>query len=253
IGCMESGVGGLSVLREAILKMPHENFIFYGDNKNAPYGEKPEEEIRELSIACVEKLISEGVKMVVIACNTATTVAVRYLREHYELPVISIEPAIKPALSAPGNKKVIVMATPTTLSQKRYFALKERVGHQERLIEIPCAGLAKLVEKGDFESEELKSYITNKLLPFSKEDVGGVVIGCTHYSFIAPLIKKIASEIFRNEIEIHDGRYGTVRQIKRVLENSGLITDSTENGSIRLLSSGGEESISLMKKILFEE
>ncbi len=250
IGFMDSGIGGLSVLREAVLEMPCENYIFYGDNGNAPYGEKSEDEIFALTLKCGEHLMNEGIKMLVIACNTMTTIAVHALRDRYNIPVISIEPAIKPALTAPDSRKVIVMATPATISQNRYLSLKNRVGHSERLIDIPCSGLAGLIEKGHFDSDEIAEYVEDKLIPFRNEDISGLVIGCTHYSFITPLIKKISARIFGHEIGIYDGLYGTVKQINRVLFERSLLNDSGEHGTIRLMSSGDDRSIELMKNIL---
>ena len=250
IGFLDSGIGGLSVMRQALKELPNENFIFYGDNKNAPYGERSEEEIRQLTYACGEKLLAEGIKMLVIACNTMTTIAVRSLRDEYKIPVVSIEPAIKPALLAENSTNVVVFATPATLSQKRYLSLKDRVGHKERLIDVPCEGLAGIIEKGDFESNELKEYVTKKLTPYKDTDISGIVIGCTHYSFIAPLIKHTAKEVLGHDVELFDGLFGTVRQVKRVLAEKDLLNDSVEKGTVRLITSGTEHNIEIMKKIL---
>ncbi len=245
VGIFDSGIGGLSVLKHAMQELPHENFIFYGDNANAPYGDKCEHEIAELSVACGDFLCQKGVKTLVMACNTATSASVRLLRDKYNIPVVSIEPAVKPALLGEGN--VVVLATPATISQSRYNALLERTGGRERVINVPCQGLSLLIEKGDFNSPEIYRYIEKKLRPYANLHVGGVVLGCTHYSFIHGVVGEISKNLF-GECKIHNGIYGTVRQLKRILKDNDLLNDS--GGHTELYTSGTEKHLELFNLIL---
>ncbi len=249
IGFFDSGVGGLSVLKHAREQLPKENFIFYGDNAHAPYGERSEEEIRALSFACCDRLFERGVKALLVACNTATGAAIHAMRERYQIPVVSIEPAIKPASESKEEGKILVLATPFTIEGARYHRLVDRVGCGDRLIQIPCKGLADLVEKGEFESQEIAEYLQKKFEQFPEQPVSGIVIGCTHYSFIAPLIQTIAKQRLSGSCTLYDGRYGTVRQLRRVLEQDQMLS---QKGSARceILSSAGPESVALMRKIL---
>ena len=144
IGVFDSGVGGISVLRELVAQMPNENYIFFGDSKNAPYGTKTLEEVQKLTCADAEYLLSRGVKALVVACNTATSAAIRILREKYaDMPVIGIEPALKPAVHAGGHPRVLVMATPMTLREEKFHALMQRFESDAEILRLPCPGLVE--------------------------------------------------------------------------------------------------------------
>ncbi len=248
IGFFDSGVGGLSVLRHALSELPNESFIFYGDDLNAPYGTKSEDAIKELSLACCKFLYEKGVKAIVMACNTATSASVKMARETFGLPVISIEPAVKPAYENRKDGKILVMATPATISQTRYKELCRRVGCEDYVINVPCRGLAELLENGDFDNCAVREYIYRKLEPIREEKIDGIVIGCTHYSFISDQIKEVASGLFGGMLAIYDGMYGTVRQLKRVLQKEDLLRqDGKQN--IEFYSSK-KESIAVFKKIM---
>ena len=152
IGVFDSGVGGISVLRELVAQMPNENYIFFGDSKNAPYGTKTLEEVQQLTCADAEYLLSRGVKALVVACNTATSAAIRILREKYaDMPVIGIEPALKPAVRAGGHPRVLVMATPMTLREEKFHALMQRFESDAEILRLPCPGLVEYVEQGVLE------------------------------------------------------------------------------------------------------
>lgn len=248
IGVFDSGIGGLSVLRHAVSVLPNEDFIFYGDNKNAPYGTRSEEEIKELSLECCRFLYDKGVKAIVMACNTATSASVKLMRELFGLPVISIEPAVKPAYENKKDGKIIVMATPATISQSRYKELCKRVGCAESVIDIPCNGLVELLEDGDFEKPQIDDYIRNKFNDITDSKIDGIVMGCTHYSFISEKIRSIAQEMFEGELAIYDGMYGMVRQLKRILEQDNLLRENG-NGIIEYYSSK-EDCIDIFKKIM---
>ena len=248
IGFYDSGVGGVSVLRETARLLPGEDFIYYGDNAHAPYGVKDEEEIKKLSLACGDFLYNAGAKMIVIACNTATSIVVKTMRENYNLPVISMEPAVKPACEKHKQGKIAVLATPATLRQKRYHALVERLGIGERVIDVHCSGLAELVELGRLDNPQIKACICEKLAPLRGEDVRALVIGCTHYSFISEQIGKVAGKLFKNKPELFDGLYGTARQVAAVLKEESLESGKNGRGSISFHSSDGEDAADLLNK-----
>lgn len=248
IGFFDSGVGGLSVLKHALTKLPQENFIFYGDDANAPYGTRSEEEIRKLTLACGEFLYEKGVKAIVMACNTATSIAVREMRERYRIPVISIEPAVKPAFENRKNGEIIVMATPATISQNRFKELKKRIGCEKYVIDLPCDGLVELVEPGDFHNPEIKSYLKKKLSSLKGREIDGIVVGCTHYSFVSEQIAAVAAEYFTGACKLYDGMYGMVNHLKHVLEQENLLNDSGK-GNVELYSSL-ESSTETFRKIL---
>lgn len=251
IGFFDSGVGGLSVLIHAAKELKNENFVYYGDDKNAPYGEKSEEEIKALAIACGEFLYGKGVKAMVMACNTATSIAVQRMREIFQVPVISIEPAVKPACEATAGGKILVMATPATILQKRYNSLVDRLGCRDRVINMPCDGLASLLESGDFSQPAIDDYIRRKFKPIEGEEISGIVLGCTHYSFIAQTIQKHAKDMFAGACALYDGMYGMVRQLGAVLKERGLDAPGP-GGNIALYSSGGEKMVEVFRKVIRE-
>ena len=182
---MDSGLGGLSVLREAIKLMPKEDFIYYGDSLHAPYGVKPQAEIRDLTFAVVEKLLDMGIKGLAVACNTATSAAVRLLRNTYpELPIVGIEPAVKPAVTESHGGRILVMATPMTLKQEKFQNLLAKYREQADIVPVQCDGLMEFVEHGDLDGQELDDYFAEKLSPVLTDDTESIVLGCTHYPFL---------------------------------------------------------------------
>ena len=249
IGFFDSGVGGLSVLRHAREMLPNENFIFYGDCGNVPYGEKTPEQVRTLTLAACDKLYEKGAKAILVACNTATSAAIHAMRDKYQIPIISMEPAIKPASESGNPGDILMMATPGTVSSARYGRLVERVGCRDRLINIPCGGLADLLEKGEFDGPEVESYIREILSPYAGREVCGIVIGCTHYSFVVDTIRRVAAELLKGACDIYDGMYGTVRQLQYVLEKEGTASDGP-GGKVELFASGDPAHLEVMQKIL---
>ena len=153
IGVFDSGLGGASVLREALRLLPTENYIYYGDNAHAPCGDRPEAEITALTLACIHKLVDMGCKAILVACNTATANCIDAIRQELNVPVVSVEPAIRPACMAPGNGKVLMMATLATTRLERYLALQARMPDPNRVINIPCPGIVDRVEAGRFGAE----------------------------------------------------------------------------------------------------
>ena len=191
IGVFDSGVGGISVLRELVALMPNENFIFYGDSKNAPYGTKTLEEVRKLTLADAEYLMTQNVKALVVACNTATSAAIHILREKYqkEIPVIGIEPALKPAVSVKENPRVLVMATPMTIRQPKFHHLLDKYKDMAEIVSVECKGLMEYVEHGELHGAELNMYFEEHLRPYLTDDTETIVLGCTHYPFLRPQLR----------------------------------------------------------------
>lgn len=222
VGFFDSGVGGISVLKTAYCLMPDEHYIYYGDNLNAPYGEKSEEEIKALSLAAGAFLFSKGVKAIVVACNTATSAAIKMMRERFNLPVISMEPAVKPALTALKGGKVLVLATAATVTQARYLELIERLDAHDKVISVGCGGLVELIEDGCADEASIHGYLNKKLAFLQDERIDVVVLGCTHYSFAEKPIKSYIDRTFSTDCPVFDGRHGTARHLQRVLEDEGL-------------------------------
>lgn len=248
IGVFDSGAGGVSVLAQAKICLPHEKFIYYGDSANAPYGTKSEDEIRDLSLACGDFLFRQGVKMIVIACNTATSITVQAMREKYNIPIISIEPAVKPAVEKYPDGKIAVLATPATLHQKRYFHLLSKLNAAKQVVNIECGSLAELVERGNLSDPHIKAYLYEKLLPYRGQNFGGVVVGCTHYSFVSSQIRDVARKICGGSCEIFDGMYGTARHIAEVLAEEALLSGSPEEGNVTFFSSGEMGHVDVFKR-----
>ncbi len=247
IGFFDSGVGGISVLKEAIKLMPEENYIYFGDSKNAPFGEKDKEEIKKLTFKAVELLIVKGCKAIVIACNTATSAAINDLREKYKnIPIIGIEPALKPAMEKNQNGKVIIMGTPITLRERKFKELLNKYGDNKEVELIPCAGLVDLIEDGKIDCCETEKYLKDKLYHLKDKKIYAVVLGCTHYPFIENTIRMI----FGENINIIHGGEGTARQLKRQLIKDGIKRDMNCKGEIIVLNSKNEELIELSYKLL---
>lgn len=248
IGFFDSGIGGISVLREAVALMPNENYIYIGDSMNAPYGTKTPEEVRNLSFNVIDKLISLGVKAVVVACNTATSAAIDDLREKYEeqLPIIGIEPALKPAVENYGEGVVVIMATPMTLSENKFSKLRERYSETAEIIPMPCDGLVEIIESGVTSGPLVEDYLHNKFKELDKSRVSAVVLGCTHYPFIKDSLVKVINE----DVAVIDGSLGTVRQLKRMLDQRDLLNKSDKKGKVTILNSKEERLIKLSYDLL---
>lgn len=234
IGVFDSGVGGISVLRELVALMPNENYIFYGDSKNAPYGTKSLEEVQRLTCQDAEYLMDQGVKALVVACNTATSAAIQILRERYpDMPVIGIEPALKPAVLAKENPRVLVMATPMTLREEKFRLLMEKYETKAQILPLPCPGLVEFVERGELESKELEAFLRRLFIEYQEQPVDCVVLGCTHYPFVKGMIQKVLGE----QVQLFDGGAGTARETHRRLEECGLLNPSAKRGYVTLQSS----------------
>ena len=245
----DSGLGGLSVLREAIKLMPKEDFIYYGDSLHAPYGVKPQAEIRDLTFAVVEKLLDMGIKGLAVACNTATSAAVRLLRNTYpELPIVGIEPAVKPAVTESHGGRILVMATPMTLKQEKFQNLLAKYREQADIVPVQCDGLMEFVEHGDLDGQELDDYFAEKLSPVLTDDTESIVLGCTHYPFLKKELRHFLGD---RDIHLIDGSLGTSRELMRRLKVQGLLRTDDHKGKVRIMnSSGRQELIDLSLKLL---
>lgn len=248
IGVFDSGVGGISVLRELVKIMPQEDYLYFGDSKNAPYGTKKLEDVRELTIHNVEFLMEQGAKSIVVACNTATSAAVAVLRKKYpDLPLVGIEPAIKPAATQKPEARIVVMATPMTLRQEKFQKLMERYEKKIQIVPLPCPGLMEFIERGDLEGEGLRKYLTELFWSVDQEPIDGIVLGCTHYPFARKMIQKVVGE----QVTIYDGGPGTAREMKRRLAEAGLLNEQKERGGVRFLNSRNTvEELALCERLL---
>lgn len=244
IGFFDSGVGGVSVLHTACRILPNEHFLYYGDNGHAPYGPKPLEEIRRLSAESVGVLLDRGVKAVVIACNTATSAYAEILRAELKLPVIGMEPALKPAQEARHGGEILVLATQATLTLPKFQRLMKRYG--DHVIPVVGRGLVELVEAGKADSPETEAALRELLGKYVGRSIDSVVLGCTHYPFLAGAIRRMFPEA-----ELFDGRTGTCMRLKHLLEAGGLRSKGTE-GSVEFLTSGDASTIALMRRLMAE-
>ena len=248
IGVSDSGLGGISVLRELVKLMPGEDFIYYGDSANAPYGTRTPEEVIDLTKKDVEFLLERGAKAIVVACNTATSVAIKELRAAYEevLPVIGIEPALKPAVKAKEHSKVVVMATPMTLSQTKFNSMMHIYEDDANIIKMPCPGLVEYIESGVLEGPVLDAYLEKQFAPYDKAEIDAVVLGCTHYPLIREVIQKHLPGVF-----VYDGGFGTAKQTKRRLAERGLLSDRESGGKVEIFNSRNtEEILELSRRLL---
>jgi glutamate racemase len=246
IGVFDSGVGGISVLRELLRCLPNERFIYYADSANAPYGVKSLSEVKRLSLEIANYLILErGVKALVVACNTATSAAINVLRQEFSIPIIGMEPALKPAVAMAGGGQVLVMATPMTIREDKFQGLLSRYGGRAKVISLPCPGLVELIEKGEVTGDRLRSLLAALLSPLDLSKIKVVVLGCTHYVFI----KTEIASFFPETANVIDGNLGTAKQVRRVLEEQGLLSPAEldpRQERVEWLTSGSQREISLM-------
>lgn len=237
VGLLDSGLGGISVLGEALRQLPNEDYVYYGDTANAPYGDKTPEEVLGLVHQAVERLIELRCKAIVIACNTATSVSAGKLRQELALPIIGMEPALKPASQLPGGGKILVMATRVTLALPKFQALMAQYGRDA--VPVPCPGLMECVERGELEGPQVTALLRQLLGPWLSQPVKAVVLGCTHY----PFLRKAIAALFPEGTPLIDGNAGSVRQLRRRLEEEGLLSNRQEPGRVTFLSSSEEPSV----------
>lgn len=234
IGVFDSGVGGLSVLWEIRQELPHEDLLYVADSGHAPYGDKPMEVIEARSVAITEFLLGLGAKAVVVACNTATGAAARLLRTRYPVPIIAMEPAVKPAVAQTRSGVIGVLATQRTLESHNFSVLMERVGTGAEVLLQPCPGLVERVEAGDLDGDYTRSLLVDFVRPLLERGADTLVLGCTHYPHLIPLIREISGP----DVAVLDSGAAVARQVRRRLETIGLLADVYRRGTERFWASG---------------
>ena len=245
IAVFDSGVGGISVLKELVKCMPGEQFLYFGDSANAPYGSRTTEEVRELTLKAAEMLFSRGCKALVVACNTATAAAIRDLRRIYpDRIVIGIEPALKVAADRFPAGHVGIMATEVTLREEKLAAQIERFPALT-VTRIPAPGLVQLVEQGKIDDPETRQLLEQILLPY-KGKLDALVLGCTHY----PFVKKAVAEVLGPEVALLDGGEGTARQTRNCLASADLLRDG--EGNVQMENSLQDKAILALSMGLLE-
>ncbi len=249
IAVFDSGVGGISVLRHLRRMLPKENFLYYGDDANAPYGTKTTRQVRELTLAAADKLLTEnGVKALVVACNTATSAAIGQLREKYsDKIIIGIEPALKPAADRFPGGHIGIMATQVTLRERKLQDLMARYGENCTISRIPAPGLVELVEQGLGNSQQAQVLLQDILGPY-RGRLDALVLGCTHYPFAEGPISRILGA----RTLLLDGGEGTARQTRRCITAAGLLYEGQLPGTVRMEHSGGGSDFERIARTLME-
>ena len=249
VGVFDSGVGGLSVLREIRARLPHESLLYVADSGHVPYGEKTPEFIRERSQAIAEFLLGQGAKALVLACNTATAAAIAELRERYpQLPLVGMEPAVKPAAAATRSGVVGVLATTGTLKSAKFAALLDRFANDVRVITQPCPGLVEQVEAGELDSPRTRELLRGWVEPLLAEGCDTLILGCTHYPFIKPLL----AELVPASVRLVDTGAAVACQLQTLLDRHGLRAEEPAQAT-RYWSSGDPQAMArVLPKLLSE-
>jgi len=248
IAIFDSGLGGITVLSEAIQKLPKEDFVYFADTLHVPYGTKSKDEVKAFVRESVETIIQEDVKALVIACNTATSIAVNDLRSSYEIPIIGMEPAVKPAveMNRVTGKRVLVFATPLTLSQSKYSELISRVDDHHIVDSLPLPELVQYCEQLNFDRATMEAYFQVKLADFDLSRYGTVVLGCTHYPFYRHILK----ELLPDHIQIVDGGEGTVKRLQQILQERNLLNPHGQAATKMMCSSQDPAYVHKMEQAL---
>ena len=232
IGIFDSGIGGLTVLHQALITLPQEDYIYYADTDHVPYGSKSREEITGYVDRAVRFLIRKGAKAIIIACNTATSVAIDYIRNSYKLPVLGMEPAVKPAFARCSLKRVLVIATPVTVHEEKLHKLILRAGDEHIVDLLALPKLVTFAEEGRFEDPGVEQYLRQELLPYPLDQYSVLTLGCTHFNYF----KDTFRNIFPDEVVLLDGSLGTVNYMKRILTEQNLLEKNA--GTVEYYRSG---------------
>lgn len=253
IGVFDSGVGGISVLADLAHQLPDEQYVYFGDSVNAPYGIKSNEEVKQLSLNAVKRLLDFKIKALVVACNTATSVVINELRSNLNIPVIGMEPALKPGIELNKRGKIAVMATDVTLREKKFNDLIRKLKYATNVIKMPCLGLVEIIEKEGKYSGKTEDYIKDIFSSYNIDEIGVIVLGCTHYVFIKDIIADIVGE----DVIIVDGNLGTVRHVKNLLQSNNKLNSNNARGcketKIKLINSSKDSNMLALSKKLLEE
>ncbi|MBI3897777.1 MAG: glutamate racemase [Gammaproteobacteria bacterium] len=234
IGVFDSGVGGLSVLREIRRELPQEDVLYVADSAHAPYGDKSNAFIEQRSIAISEFLLAHNAKAIVVACNTATSAAIAALRARFTVPIVGMEPAIKPAVAKTSSGIVGVLATVGTASSEKFSGLLARFNQHAQILVQPCSGLVEQVEIGELATAKTRALLQRYVAPLLARGADTMVLGCTHYPFLAPLLREIVGA----DIAILDPSSAVAREVRRRLQLSDLLSADVANGGERFWTSG---------------
>jgi len=232
IGVFDSGIGGLSIWKEIVNLLPNEDTIYLADSKNAPYGQKSKQEIIDLSVKNTELLLNKGCKIIVVACNTATTNAIDHLRQNYNVPFIGIEPAIKPAALQTKTNAIGILATQGTLTSELFHSTSNKFTEGKKVIEQVGEGLVPLIEKGEIDTLKIKNLLDKYLKPMLAKKIDYLVLGCSHYPFLIPQIREIVGD----KVTIIDSSEAVAKQTKVVLDKDSLLNLKKEKSSHQLYS-----------------
>lgn len=250
IGVFDSGVGGLSVLSHIRSLLPKEHLLYVADSAHAPYGNKPQDFIRERATTLADFLIAQGAKALVVACNTATAAAIENLRQQYKLPIIGMEPALKPAVAATKSGVIGVLATVGTLKSAQFAALLENYGKAVKVVTQACHGLVECIERGELATDETRRLLGNYLEPLLAAQADTIVLGCTHYPLVRPLIE----EIVGNEVTLIDTGAAVARQLQTRLAEQKLLAEAGASGKVTFWSnSQDEDAEQVMAKLWGED
>ena len=244
IGVFDSGVGGSSIWQEIHKLMPFENIIYLADSKNAPYGNKSAEEITALSIKNTEKLLELGCKIIVVACNTATTNAIASLRENFEIPIIGIEPAIKPAALNTKSKSIGILATKGTLSSALFSQTNKEFTKDISVVEVIGEGLVLLIEAGNLDGPEMIALLKKHTKPMIDANVDYVVLGCSHYPYLIPALKNILPP----HVEIIDSGEAVAKQTKTVLQSLNLLREEKTKPKLQFFTNAEPDTLKFLLK-----
>jgi glutamate racemase len=250
IGIFDSGVGGLSVLRAIREQMPEESILYFGDQGHVPYGPRPLQQVRDFSEAITRFLLGKGSKIIVVACNAASAAALTYLRQTFsDTSFVGMEPAVKPAVEHTGTGVVGVLATPATFQGALYASVVERFASGARLLQSTCPGLVQQIEAGELDSPQTRRILEDALEPMIKDNIDTIVLGCTHYPFVIPLIQQIVGD----KIRVIDPAPAVARQTRRLLESGGMKRPAEGCGETQFFTSGDATALqALLPKLIGE-
>jgi glutamate racemase len=247
VGIFDSGVGGLSVLREIVRQLPQEDILYIADQSHVPYGRRPLEEVRDYAVGITEYLLSKQAKIIVLACNTASAAALKTLRQTYpDVPFVGMEPAVKPAAETTKSGAVGVLATPATFQGELYASVIERFAQSVTIYQHTCPGLVQQIEQGDFDSPLSRKILEEALLPMLAANIDTVVLGCTHYPFVIPLIQAIVGD----RVRVIDPAPAVARQTHRLLEQRNLLKASVSTGQLEFATSGEPASLKTFLELI---
>jgi glutamate racemase len=249
IGVFDSGVGGLSVLRHIRAQLPQENLMYFADSGFAPYGNKPEHVVAERSLAVANYLVEQGAKALVVACNTATVAAIKLLRAHYpQLPIVGVEPGLKPAAAASRNGTIGVLATEVTLAGEKFLLLREQISSasQARFLLQGCPGLVEQIELGECDSAATDAMLAKYILPLLEQGADTLVLGCTHYPFVRASIERIVAQATPRDVLLVDTGDAVARQLARLLAAAGSLNpDPAADARLQAMTTASGTALSV--------